>query len=260
MKENMKPKPSDSISISLIVFIFSCVLILWVLTLIIISVLFDTPQDRGLFGDMFGSVNALFSGLAFAGVIVALILQKKELSLQRAELEQTREELKGQKEQLQLQNINLSKQNFENTFFNLLKLHHEYISHIEVPGFGANKGRNVLEEFIRKYNNILKSNTHVQSQTDKKDKILEANRVFKRDYPGHLDIYFRNILNALSFIEKSEIEEKRFYGDLLKAQFSIFELQLINYFSIDTSIDKDFGKLIKEYKILQDLTEQDRIL
>ena len=33
-------------------------------------------EERGEFGDSFGVVNALFSGLAFAGVIWAIILQK----------------------------------------------------------------------------------------------------------------------------------------------------------------------------------------
>jgi len=50
-------------------------------------------KNRGTFGDMFGSINALFSGLAFAGVIYAIILQKKELTLQREELALTRIEL-----------------------------------------------------------------------------------------------------------------------------------------------------------------------
>jgi hypothetical protein len=50
--------------------------------------------QRGTFGDMFGSVNALFSGLAFLGIIYAILLQKQELSLQRAELKLTRNELK----------------------------------------------------------------------------------------------------------------------------------------------------------------------
>ena len=50
-------------------------------------------QDRGTFGDMFGAVNALFSGLAFAGVIYTILLQRKELELQREELVATREEL-----------------------------------------------------------------------------------------------------------------------------------------------------------------------
>jgi len=42
--------------------------------------------ERGQFGDMFGGLNALFSGLAFAGVIIAIILQKEELGLQREEM------------------------------------------------------------------------------------------------------------------------------------------------------------------------------
>jgi len=50
-------------------------------------------EQRGTFGDMFGAVNTLFSGLAFAGVIYAIILQREELRLQREELTLTREEL-----------------------------------------------------------------------------------------------------------------------------------------------------------------------
>lgn len=50
-------------------------------------------SDRGTFGDMFGAVNTLFSGLAFAGLIYAIYLQSIELSLQREELRLTREEL-----------------------------------------------------------------------------------------------------------------------------------------------------------------------
>jgi hypothetical protein len=51
------------------------------------------PNEAGVFGDQFGAVNALFSGLAFAGVIYAVILQSKELELQREELVLTRAEL-----------------------------------------------------------------------------------------------------------------------------------------------------------------------
>jgi hypothetical protein len=48
---------------------------------------------RGQFGDLFGGVNALFTGLAFAGVIYTILLQSSELELQREELRLTREEL-----------------------------------------------------------------------------------------------------------------------------------------------------------------------
>jgi len=61
-------------------------------------------SDRGAFGDKFGAVNALFSGLAFAGVIYAILLQRKELELQRYELTMTRNELEGQKQQFEAQN------------------------------------------------------------------------------------------------------------------------------------------------------------
>lgn len=59
-----------------------------------IFLVFDEPVERGTFGDMFGVVNALFSGLALAGVIFAILLQREELRLQRKELELTREELR----------------------------------------------------------------------------------------------------------------------------------------------------------------------
>lgn len=54
------------------------------------------PQmaTRGQFGDIFGGVNALFTGLAFAGVIYTILLQRRELELQRDELRLTREELR----------------------------------------------------------------------------------------------------------------------------------------------------------------------
>ncbi len=50
-------------------------------------------SDRAAFGDMFGLTASLFSGLALAGVIYAIWLQKEELGLQRKELELTRVEL-----------------------------------------------------------------------------------------------------------------------------------------------------------------------
>jgi hypothetical protein len=51
------------------------------------------PMSLGDFGDSFGFVNALFSGLALAGVIYAIILQRRELALQREDLALTRREL-----------------------------------------------------------------------------------------------------------------------------------------------------------------------
>lgn len=70
------------------------VLLLW--ALIGSAILYFSPglEEAGQFGDLFGAVNALFSGIALAGVLVAIILQSKELELQREELKLTREEHK----------------------------------------------------------------------------------------------------------------------------------------------------------------------
>lgn len=57
----------------------------------------------------YNAVNALFTGLAFTGVIYTVLLQREELQLQRQELVQTREELKraadAQKESEKAQKI-----------------------------------------------------------------------------------------------------------------------------------------------------------
>lgn len=90
MAENKPEKKDYTI---LVAFIVSTILIvgLWYINLQSLKDLPDTK--RGTFGDMFGAANALFSGLAFAGIIITILLQRKELSLQREELKQTRAEL-----------------------------------------------------------------------------------------------------------------------------------------------------------------------
>jgi hypothetical protein len=71
---------------------FGLVVVLWFLTWLCIEPIKD-PVMRGTIGDMFNANNSLFSGLAFAGIIVTIILQKRELKLQREELMLTRKEL-----------------------------------------------------------------------------------------------------------------------------------------------------------------------
>lgn len=75
------------------------ILILTIIPLILVGYYFSVTYfisdlgSRGQFGDMFGAVNALFSGFAFLGIIFTIYLQRNELALQREELKLTREEL-----------------------------------------------------------------------------------------------------------------------------------------------------------------------
>jgi len=77
--------------------IFVVVFVLWLSTAFVVPYFTTEP---GVFGDMFGSINALFSGFAFVGIIITLVyqiqelkLQRKQLILQSKDLELTRKEL-----------------------------------------------------------------------------------------------------------------------------------------------------------------------
>jgi hypothetical protein len=78
---------------TIVVCLFILVVILWLGSAFTLRALYPASDSRGTFGDSFGAINALFSGLAFAGIIVAILLQRNELRLQRQELELTRTEL-----------------------------------------------------------------------------------------------------------------------------------------------------------------------
>ncbi len=82
--------------------IILAIIAIWLLSFVTLLVFKDWPA-RGQFGDLFGSVNALFSGLAFAGLIYAILLQKQELSLQREELRLQREEMAASRKELAAQ-------------------------------------------------------------------------------------------------------------------------------------------------------------
>lgn len=58
----------------------------------VINLFFKKWEESGVFGDTFGALNALFSGLAFAGLTTTIIIQRGELKIQKIELELQRKE------------------------------------------------------------------------------------------------------------------------------------------------------------------------
>lgn len=94
-----------------------------------------SAQARGLFGDQFGAVNSLFSGLAFAGIIITILLQRRDLIHTRTAFE--------------LQTKSTDQQRFDNTFFNLIALHNDIIKNLDVTGQLGRKSFSVLNERIK---------------------------------------------------------------------------------------------------------------
>lgn len=93
---------------------------------------FRTMVASGLSGDMFGSLNALFSGLAFVGLILALLLQIEELSQQRETSEKAQLNMNLQQVQMAKQASLLDRQVVEGTLFSLLGMMRAVVA--DLPG------------------------------------------------------------------------------------------------------------------------------
>jgi len=183
-------------------------------------------EHRGTFGDMFGTVNALFSGLAFGGVIFAILLQRKELKLQRKELELTRGELQGQKEQMKAQNVTLKKQNFEATFFQLLRLQNDITNDIDLVDANnkTTKGRDCFRVFYERFKKSWGKSKPDHQGASEIERINKTYLAFYEAYQSEFGHYFRSLYNIIKLIENSELEDKRIYTNLVRAQLSSFEL------------------------------------
>jgi hypothetical protein len=77
-----------------IALLFLAVIAIWAASWLLVPYFLPGWNERSAFGEMFGAVNALFSALAFAGLVLTVYLQTQELGLQRQEIRDTREELK----------------------------------------------------------------------------------------------------------------------------------------------------------------------
>lgn len=238
---------------------------LWVWTYF---ALVDRDKDwRGTFGDMFGGINALFSGLAFGGIIITILLQSKELSLQRDELKNTTEELKrtanaqedtGKAVAAQLQMM--EKQQFESAFFNLLQMHSELVKNIDIRK-KVNMGnlQVKLESVTIHGKDCFKFfyETFKTSYTSTNNPDFNAVYLaFFSNYQNDLSHYFRTLYHIVKFVDQSNISDKKRYTSIVRAQLSAFELLLLFYNGL-SPLGTKFKPLINEYNLLKNLNSTD---
>jgi hypothetical protein len=101
--------------------LFIVVIIIQILLGFGIYVYIEGWGNRGTFGDMFGAVNTLFSGLAFAGVIYAIILQGRELELQREELRASRKEYQFSNKLKKMEILNDFYERYESDYYRIIR-------------------------------------------------------------------------------------------------------------------------------------------
>ncbi|WBL27208.1 putative phage abortive infection protein [Zunongwangia sp. HGR-M22] len=237
------------------------------------------------FGDFIGGlIGSLWSAAAFILFYVALKDQREDIQINRDTLRQQIKEFQLQTKELEDtrlvlkdQNITFKVQQFENTFFQLLRLHHEIIDKltfdINVGGFttGIAEKRSVFKSIANKTEGLIRSKNSVKSpdgfggiiNTPDTPPLTEIanerlDKIFEEDldelYQEALSHYFRNLYHIFKFIHLSDLIEnnrKKFYSSIVRAQLSSDELFLIFYNSICGRGYPRFLFFIKEYNLLE---------
>lgn len=81
-------------STAILIFVLGVVIFIWIFVPEYLNKEYSDIEQRGAFGDSFGAVNALFTGLAFAGLLFTIFLQQREIKLQREDFFEQLEEMK----------------------------------------------------------------------------------------------------------------------------------------------------------------------
>lgn len=248
------------------------------------------PNDnrKALFGDSFGAVNALISAFAFAGLIVAFIIQRYELRLQWKELKNTREELRGQKVEFEIQNKTLRRECFENTFFSMLQMQQTITEGLIL--YNREKNPNYQEDDMMTwpeydYTTIKGREVFRKIYDNNKDFQLLSNGW--RDYGGLLDIlrhngynwfgendeltfldhYFRHLYRIIKYVddnrdiivfaEEGKEDEVRYnYVSILRATLSDYELGCLFYNCLSKNGRVKFKPLVEKYTFFNNIRDK----
>jgi hypothetical protein len=208
-------------------------------------------EQRAQFGNMFGAIASLFSGLAFAVLIVTMILQK--------------EELKSQRQQLNEQNRTLRQQQFEATFFKLLDWYDNKRRSLRIvfrqPNGGIMSGVECLVCVVGKINNGIPEEQDAVSLPRYIEQIESNYEHVLREHNEVIVPYMRTLYNTVRYFDKSEIDDKGFCANLVRAFLTGEEMDMILlYCALDTQQGTvELKGLIETYGILWGFTPTSRL-
>lgn len=223
----------------------------------------------GMFGDSFNILTSLFTGFAFAGVIISIRLQKEELKEVKKEFEEQTKALEKQQKEMAIQS-------FDNKFFQMLNLFNNIIDSfrekevtrnrttIDYSGdkmrFHYPEERNIIEhekrEVLVRIKNILEK-ANFQTREDFQTKFNGLNQ----QYDTTFKFYFINLYQVLKYIDMhlKDIKEAKNYTNIVRAQLSKDELVLLFYNAIGVIpfSEKKYKVLVEKYAFFEHLTYED---
>lgn len=226
-----------------------------------------------LLGDFLGgSVASLwalaglfFIYVAFLGQKQQLLNQQLELMYSQLEVKYTRLELAGQKEEMKEQNLTLKQQKFENTFFQLINLFGSIVNSLDLRSRQTKavttSGRECFDIFYKRLRSHLTNVVYggASSNDDLKDatieQTLEAYSTLYSNEKSDLSHYFRTIYHIFKFIDKSDIENKKQYSSIARAQLSSYEQILLFYNCLHENGNEKFKPYIEKYAVFKNIDD-----
>jgi hypothetical protein len=216
------------IFLALLSFVLSC----WYFWPLIVAECFPKWDDNKL-GDKYGALSAIFTSLAFAGLIFTILLQQKQIR-------------------------DVDKENFvrkfENAFFRLQDAYYKIIERTELNMVRHHYNTQKLEAFQSMSYAILGA---VQVGPVAWDKV--AVELVQRRWPGFfnryedkLAHYFRILYHIFKLIDTEEIdkEDKDFYARLIRAQLTSAELTLL-FFNGFSDSGENFKDYVERFALLK---------
>ncbi|WP_417246560.1 putative phage abortive infection protein [Celeribacter sp.] len=276
MSEDLPKGPSRWILIGAVLFVIA----LWLGTVWLVP-WFDRLGERGTFGDMFGAVNALFTGLAFAFVVYGLAVQRHEVKLLTEELQGTKRLAEEQQKLAKVQISAQQKQQFEATFFNLLRVFNDLVENMDLVRKTdqlRTTGRDVFPVFIDRIRTkyllceVGEYGEQIPLPDEAQPSSEELYDSFYSEHSSELGHYFRTLYNLFKFVSGWELnekdgtpsatkcvlteKEKRLYTNLIRAQLSDDEVMLLFLNGLSERGAK-FKPYLEKYAVLKNVNKED---
>lgn len=142
----------------------------------LVNYFFSSWEKSAQFSDTYGALNSLFSGLAFSGIVVTILIQKKELENQKIELQLQRGEMRSARKEFLINRItNLVYSQLGRFEKALLELE---ITHNQVTYLGNDA---ILFLDGRRDLNYFRIDRPELSVNDRKAKIIEQLKIYTQN-------------------------------------------------------------------------------
>ncbi|KPX81186.1 putative phage abortive infection protein, partial [Pseudomonas amygdali] len=193
-----------------------------------------TGVRSGVFGDAFGVLNALFSGLAFSGVLITLLLQRKDLA------------------DSQLQN---AKQQTESQFYSMLTLQQQVIQGFDLHVKNRDRqytieGRDCFRDWHKKLCREYIAN-YEEGRSEGLRAVM-AYEVVLQSHQGDLGLYFRSLYSVFRFVELAEYGDEKHLARVARSLLSDYELIFL-YYNCLSRKGRGFQKYADTYELFDNL-------